>query len=96
MSNGGEIFEGLAIDTIVSLNSLFAPGVLLQTGSLRRDILTHSITVMKVAVFLILYLATSVMLLVQDFPCVVVYFFRKRISLHRIYNYFVQECITHT
>lgn len=51
MSNGGKIFEGLTIDTIVSLNSLFAPGVLLQTGSLRRDILTHSITVMKVALF---------------------------------------------
>lgn len=51
MSNGGKIFEGLTIDTIGSLNSLFAPGVLLQTGSLRRDILTHSITVMKVALF---------------------------------------------
>ena len=42
MSNGGKIFEGLAIDPIVSLNSLFAPGVVLQTGSLRRDILTHT------------------------------------------------------
>lgn len=51
MSNGRKIFEGLTTDTIGSLNSLFAPGVLLQTGSLRRDILTHSITVMKVALF---------------------------------------------
>lgn len=51
MSNGRKIFERLTTDTIGSLNSLFAPGVLLQTGSLRRDILTHSITVMKVALF---------------------------------------------